>query len=205
MYIFYLLLCESYAIILPMPLKLNKETVEFIREKFEKSLYSKKYTTAPGIGNSLVFIKQATVLEGTEPVSVEISVRWTEEGARQDYVEVYFKSFTKRRMYTSRYDFSLTNRDDVQQRLIPLINTHENYTKKFFIVTLFKNIQEDRRKDTGHYLSGETNKLMLSLKEIDRIDASVYSDTSITPPSVYFTDGEELPFDTEDFFTKLAK
>lgn len=188
-----------------MPLKLNKETVEFIRENFETSLFSKKYKTAPGIGNSLVFIKQATVLEGTEPVNIEISVRWTEEGARQDYVEVYFKSFTKRRMYTSRYDFSLENRSNIKQRLASLINTHENYTKKFFIVTLFKNIQEDRRKDTGHYLSGETNKLMLSLKEIDRIDASVYSDTNIIPPSVYFTDGEELSFDEEDFFTKLAK
>ena len=188
-----------------MPLKLNKETVEFIRENFEASLFSKKYKTAPGIGNSLVFIKQATVLEGTEPVNIEISVRWTEEGAREEYVEVYFKSYTKRRVYTSRYDFSLSNRSDVQKRLISLINTHENYTKKFFIVTLFKNIQEDRRKETGHYLSGETNKLMQSLKEIDRIDASVYSDAEINPPSVYFTDGEELPFDAEDFFTKLAK
>lgn len=200
-----MLLCELCAIILRMTLKLNKETVEFIRENFETSLFSKKYKTAPGIGNSLVFIKQATVLEGTEPVNIEISVRWTEEGARQDYVEVYFKSFTKRRMYTSRYDFSLENRSNIKQRLASLINTHENYTKKFFIVTLFKNIQEDRRKDTGHYLSGETNKLMLSLKEIDRIDASVYSDTNIIPPSVYFTDGEELSFDTDDFFTKLAK
>jgi hypothetical protein len=188
-----------------MPLKLNKETVEFIRENFEVSLFSKKYKTAPGIGNSLVFIKQATVLEGTEPVNVEISVRWTEEGARQEYVEVYFKSYTKRRVYTSRYDFSLSNRIDVKERLISLINTHENYTKKFFIVTLFKNIQEDRRKETGHYLSGETNKLMQSLKEIDRIDTSVYSDIEISPPSVYFTDGEELSFDKEDFFTKLAK
>lgn len=73
-----------------------------------------------------------------------------------------------------RLDMILTNRDDVKQRLIA-INTHENYTKKFFdLLDLFKNIQEDRRKNTGHYLSGETNKLMQSLKEIDRIDTCVF-------------------------------
>lgn len=188
-----------------MPLKLNKETIDFIRENFESSLLSKKYKVAPGIGNSLVFIKQETYINGTEPVNLEISVRWTEEGAKKEYVEVYFKSYTKRRMYTFRYDFNLNDRSNVIERLIGLIEIYQDYSKKFFIVTLFKNIQEERRKEGGHYLSNETNKLMLSLKEIDRIDSSVYSDTEINSPSVYFTDGEKLSFDTENFFTELVK
>lgn len=191
---------------LHMPLKLNKETVEFIQENFDNSLFSLDFNRAPGIGNSLVFIKSMIIFDEAEPVNIEISVRWTEEAALNDLVEVYFKSFTKNRVYTTRYDLDLSaSKTNIKKKINSLATFFEDYTRKFFLLTLIKKIQVSRKLDTGDYLGGETNKLLLSMKEIDFIDTTVYSTDELTPPFVNFVDGSSVSFNDPSFSKKMSR
>lgn len=187
-----------------MPLKLDIETVEYIRSQFSEVLLSEGFKISSGIGNSLVFERQETFLKGLPSVKMEVSVRWTEENAKKDLVEVYLKSVSSNRIYMSRLNFDVLL--EIKPRLRSLINKYHDYTVKYFLMIFFKEVQNSRKSDTGDYQGNEKNPQLLRLKEIDRIDTSIYSVDDIIPPLVFFVDNDTpLSFDDKKFFMKLNK